>query len=160
MYLDALDLLDEERDAWRPFEALADLTDEQLTVPVEAAHGWTGRQLMGHLLSGHEVALAVATELAVNETSPTKERADADWDARGGEVVNAEIDATWAALSMDELRDRFATLPGQLRGHLTVVPESRRLKHTDHQRFFRSETTAHYEDHLADLAAILAETGG
>jgi hypothetical protein len=159
MYLDAPEFLDEERDAWRPFEALADLSDERLTVPVEGAHGWTGRQLMGHLLSGHEVALAVATELAVDETSPAKERADADWDARGGEVVNAEIDATWAALSMDELRDRFATLPGELRDYLTVVPESRWLKHSDHQRFFRSETTAHYEDHLADLAAILAAAG-
>ena len=159
MYLDTLEFLDEEADAWRPFEALADLTDEQLTVPVEAAHGWTGRQLMGHLLSGHDVALAVATELAVNETSPAKERAAADWDARGGEVVNAEIDATWAALSMDELRDRFATLPGQFRGCLTVVPESRWLGHSDHQRFFRSETTAHYEEHLADLAAILADAG-
>jgi hypothetical protein len=159
MYPDALKSLEEERAAWRPFEALADLTDEQLAVPVEAAHGWTGRQLMGHLLSGHELGLAVATELAVNETSAARERADADWAARGGEVVNAEIDATWAALSMDELRDLFATLPGELRGHLTVVPESRWLKHVDHRRFFRSETTAHYEDHLADLAAILAEAG-
>jgi len=159
MDLDALGFLDEERDAWRPFEALADLTDEQLAVPVAAAHGWTGRQLMGHLLSGQEVALAVASELAVDETSATRERADADWETRGGEVVNAEIDATWAALSMDELRDRFATLPGQLRGYLRVVPESRWLKHSDHQRFFRSETTAHYEDHLADLAAILAAAG-
>ncbi len=159
MDLDAREFLDEERDAWRPYEALAGLTDDQLTVPVEAAHGWTGRQLMAHLLSGHEIALAVATELAVNETSPARERADADWTARGGDVVNAEIDATWAALSMDELRDRFTTLPGQLRGSLTLVPESRWLGHSDHQRFFRSETTAHYEDHLADLAAILAAAG-
>ena len=65
-HLDAREYLDEERDAWRPFEALADLSDEQLTVPVEAAHGWTGRRLMGHLLSGQEVALAVAIELAVS----------------------------------------------------------------------------------------------
>ena len=49
---------------------------------------------MGHLLAWQEVALAVATELAVNETSAAKTRADADWDTRGGEVVNAEIDAT------------------------------------------------------------------
>jgi hypothetical protein len=160
MSLDALEFLDQERDAWRPFEALADLTDEQLAVPVEAAHGWTGRQLMAHLLSGHAVALAVATELAVQETSRARERADADWDARGGDAVNAEIDATWAALSMDELRDRFATLPDQLRGALTVVPERRWLEHGDHQRFFRSETTAHYADHLADLAVILAAAGG
>lgn len=159
MYLDSLEFLDEERDAFRPFEALADLTDEQLSVPIAGAHGWSGRQLMGHLLSGHEVALAVATELAVNQTSPAKERADADWDARGGDVVNAEIDARWAALSMDDLRARFGALPGQLRGYLTVVPESRWLKHVDHQRFFLAETTAHYEDHVDDLAAILAAAG-
>jgi hypothetical protein len=159
MHLDALEYLDEERDAWRPFEALADLTDDQLSVAVAGAHGWSGRQLMGHLLSGHEVACAVAIELAVNETSPAKERADADWDTRGGAVVNVEIDASWAVLSMDELRERFAALPAKLRGDLSVVPESRWLKHGDHLRFFRSETTAHYEDHLDDLAAILAAAG-
>ncbi len=159
MDLDALEFLDEERDAFRPFEALADLTDDQLSVPVAGAHGWSGRQLMGHLLSGQEVALAVAAELAVNETSPAKERADADWDTRGGEMVNVEIDARWAALSMDDLRAQFATLPGQLRGHLTVVPESRWLKDWRHRRFFLSETTEHYEDHVDDLAAILAAAG-
>ncbi len=82
-------------------------------------------------------------------------RADQDWETRGGEVVNAEIDARYAALSMDDLRARFASLPGQLRGYLTVVPESRWLKHGDHQRFFLSETTEHYEDHRADLQAVL-----
>ena len=159
MYLDALEFLEEERDAFRPFEALADLSDEQLGASVEGAHGWSGRQLMGHLLAWQEVALSVATELAVNETSPAKARADAEWDARGGEVVNAEIDEAWAALPMDELRERFATIPGQLRGYLTVVPESRWLKHADHQQFFRTETTGHYEDHVADLEAILAAAG-
>jgi hypothetical protein len=159
MYLDALEFLDEERDAFRPFEALAELSDEQLTVSVDAAHGWSGRQLMAHVLAWQEVALSVATELAVNETSAAKSRADSDWDTRGGAVVNAEIDARWAALPMTELRERFATVPGQLRGYLTVVPESRWLKHPDHQRFFLDETTAHYEGHEADLRAILAAAG-
>lgn len=159
MQLSAREFLDEERDAWRPFEALADLTDEQLNVAVRAAHGWTGRQLIGHLLSGHAIALTVASELAISDTSPAKERADADWDARGGEVVNAEIDATWAALSMDGLRERLTTLPGEFRDRLAVVPEGRWLRNADHQRFFRSETTAHYEDHVADLVAIMAAAG-
>jgi hypothetical protein len=114
---------------------------------------------MGHLLSGHEIALAVAADLAAGESSPAGERAAADWDARGGDVVNAEIDATWAALPMDELRHRFATLPGQLRDRLATLPESRWLTHDEHRRFFRSETIAHYADHLADLAAILAAAG-
>ena len=156
MYLDSLEFLEEEREAWAPYEALDTLTDEQLAVPVAAAHGWSGRQLMGHLLAWQELALAVATDLAVNETSPRRGQADADWDARGGDVVNAEIDATWGALPMSELRDRFRSLPGQLRGYLTVVPETRWLKNTDVQRFFSSETTAHYTEHAADLEAILA----
>lgn len=160
MYLNSLEFLEEERDVWAPFEALDALSDEQLSVPVAEAHGWSGRNLIGHLVACQEIALGVATELAVNETSPTKARIEADWDARGGDVVNAEIDATWAALPMAELRERFRTVPGQLRGYLTVVPETRWLKHADHQRFLRGETTEHYEDHRADLEAVLAAARG
>jgi len=160
MYLDSLEFLEEERDAWRPFEALDGLTDAQLASPVAAAHGWSGRDLMGHLLACHLLALQVATELAVNEASPTKARADADWDTRGGEAVNAEIQADWAARPMSELRERFRTVPGELRGYLTVVPESRWLKHPEHQRFLLGQTTTHYEAHAADLAAVLAAAAG
>lgn len=160
MYLDALEFLEEEREAWAPYEALDGLTDEQLSVPVPGAHGWSGRTLIGHLVAYQEIALHVATELAVNETSPTIARVEADWAARGGEAVNAEVDATWAALPMAELRDRFRTVPGQMRGYLTVVPESRWLKHAAHQRFFHEETTEHYADHVADLAAVLAAARG
>jgi hypothetical protein len=159
LYLDAAAFLAEERDAFWPFEALVDLADDQLSVPVLGAHGWSGRQLMAHLLSGHEIAILVAKELMESETSPAKERADADWDTLGGDVVNAEIDARWAALSLDDVRARFATLPGQLRSQLTMVPESRWLHHGDHRRFFLSETTDHYADHVDDLAAILATAG-
>jgi hypothetical protein len=160
MYLDALEFLEEEHDAWAPYEALDALTDEQLSVPVEGAHGWSGRTLIGHLLAYQEIATAVATELAVNETSPTKARVESDWDTRGGDVVNAEVDATRAALPMSELREKFRTVPGPLRGYLTVVPETRWLKHAEHQRFFYEETTEHYEDHRADLEAVLAAARG
>jgi hypothetical protein len=156
MYLGALEFLEEERDAWRPFEALAELGDAALTTSVAAAHGWSGRQLMGHLLAWQGIALQVATELAVNETSPTIARSTADWDTRGGEVVNAEIDATWAAVGIDALRERFRSQPGELRGYLTVVPESRWLKNADHLRFFADQTITHYEDHRSDLEAVLA----
>ena len=160
MYLDSLEFLEEEREAWAPFEALAGLTDEQLAEPVAGAHGWSGRQLMAHLVAWQEIALSVATELAVNETSPAKARADADWETRGGEVINAEVDARWAARPLDELRARFRSLPGELRGYLTVVPETRWLKHADHLRFFQEETTEHYEEHRADLGAVLAAVRG
>ena len=156
MYRDSLEFLEEEREAWAPFEALAALTDDQLAAPVAAAHGWSGRALMGHLLAYQEIARAVATELAVNETSPTKARIEADWEARGGDVVNAEVDARWAALPIAELRERFRTVPGELRGYLTVVPEIRWLKHAGNQRFLHEETTEHYEDHRPELEAVLA----
>lgn len=156
MYLDAMEFLEEERDAWAPFEALAGLTDDQLSTPVEAAHGWSGRDLMAHVLAWQEVALRAAKELAVNETSGTFAQVSADWDARGGEVVNAEIEAAWAQLPMAEVRDRFATQPGELRGYLTVVPETRWLKHAKNLESFREETMEHYEEHADDLAAIIA----
>jgi hypothetical protein len=159
MYLDALSFLEDERDAWRPYEALLDLSDEELSGPVEAAHGWSGRDLMIHLVAWQLVALDVARELAVGERSATKERADTDWEARGGEVVNAEIEARWAGRSTADLRDEFRRVGGELRGFLTVVPETRWIKHADHQRFFIDETLDHYEEHNADLTAILAAAG-
>jgi hypothetical protein len=155
VYLDALSFLEDERDAWRPYEALTELTDEQLARPVEAAHGWSGRDLMVHLLIWVDVALATARELAVGETSATKVKADADWEARG-DAVNDELHAAWADVPLDELRRRFATIPGELRGYLTVVPESRWVKHPSNLEFFHSETLGHYDDHLPDLEAILA----
>jgi hypothetical protein len=159
MYTDALSFLEDERDAWRPYEALAELTDAQLERPVEAAHGWSGRDLMGHLLTWQTLSLDVARELALGERSAAHDRADADWASRGGDVVNAEAQAAWQAKSIDEVRSEFARVAGELRGYLTVVPESRWLKNSDQQRFFYEETTEHYEDHLADLAAILEAAG-
>ena len=159
MYLDAMEFLEEERDTWAPFEALDGLTDEQLSVPIDGAHGWTGRDLMAHVLAWQAVALDAARELAVNETSPTFTRVDADWDARGGEVVNDEITRTWNDLPLDEVRDRFRSQPGELRGYLTVVPETRWLKHATHLKSFHEETIAHYQEHEADLRAILDSAG-
>jgi hypothetical protein len=156
MYLDAMEFLEEERDAWAPFEALADLSDAQSAVPVEAAHGWSARDLMAHLLAWQAVALDAARELAVDETSRTIARVEADWDTRGGDVVNAEISEAWAAVPLDEVRARFRAQPGELRGYLTVVPETRWLKHATHLRTFQEETIEHYADHVDDLHAILA----
>ena len=92
MYLDALEFLEEERDAWAPYEALSTLTDDQLEQPIDAAHGWSGRDLMAHMLAWQGIALEIAMELAVNETSPTIARVDAEWDAKG-DAFNDEIQA-------------------------------------------------------------------
>lgn len=159
MYLDAMEFLEEERDAWAPFEALAGLTDDQLSQAVDAAHGWSGRDLMAHMLAWQGVALEAAQELALSETSDRFARMDADWDQRGGDVVNAEVQAAWEERPIDELRATFATQPGELRGFLTVVPEVRWLKHAENSKTFYDETTKHYEDHLDDLRAILAAAG-
>jgi hypothetical protein len=154
MYLNALEFLEEERDAWRPYEALDALTDDQLDRPIDAAHDWSGRDLIGHLVAWQTNALDVARELAVGETSPAKARSDAEWEARGDEI-NADIQAEWRALPMAEVRRRLRETPGELRGYLTVVPESRWLKHAENLTFFVEETIDHYADHAADLEAIL-----
>jgi len=154
MYLNALEFLEEERDAWRPYEALASLTDEQLEVPIDEAHEWSGRDLIAHLVAWQANALEVAKELAVSETSATKERSDAEWDERG-DAMNLDIQVEWRALPMDEVRRRLREVAGELRGYLTVVPETRWIKHADNLRFFIDETIDHYADHAADLEAIL-----
>ena len=154
MYLNALEFLEEEREAWRPYEALDSLTDEQLDVPIDNAHEWSGRDLIAHLVAWQENALAVARELAVSDKSPTKDRSDKDWDERG-DAMNLDIQVEWRTLAIDEVRRRLREVPGELRGYLTVVPESRWLKHADNLRFFVDETIDHYADHTADLEAIL-----
>jgi hypothetical protein len=156
MYLDAMEFLEEEREAWAPYEALSALSDEQLGAAVDGSHGWSGRDLMAHMLAWQGVALDAAKELAIHETSSVFTRMDADWESRGGDVVNEEITRTWAEMPMADLRDRFRTQPGELRGFLTVVPETRWLKNADYLKSFYDETIDHYRDHMADLQAILA----
>jgi len=155
MYFDALEFLEEEREAWRPFEALAEVPDEQVDVPVEGAHGWSARDLMSHLAYWLEAALAVARELAIGERSATKDRLDREWDERG-DAINLEVQTAWRAMPIEEVRRRFRSVPGELRGTLTVVPEIRWLKSSDMLRYFLDETIDHDADHRADLDAILA----
>jgi len=160
MYVDALSFLEDERDAWRPFEALATLPDEDFVRPVAAAHGWSARDLATHLGHGQQHALDVARELAVSETSEAYVRGEREWDERGGDVVNAEAQAQGAALPLDTVRDRLTSVPGELRGYLTVVPETRWVKNATYREFFISETIDHYADHDADLVAILQAARG
>jgi hypothetical protein len=158
MYVDALSFLEDERDAWRPFEALAMLPDEDFVRPVDAAHGWSARDLAVHLGHGQAHALDVARELAVSETSQAYEIGERDWEERGGDVVNAEVTDAGRALPLAVVRDRMTAVPGDLRGYLTVVPETRWVKNATYREFFLSETIDHYSDHEDDLAAILAAT--
>jgi hypothetical protein len=159
MYTDALSFLEDERDAWRPYEVLSMLSNEELERPVADAHGWSGRDLMGHLLTWQLLSLDVARDLAVGVTSRARTAAEADWADRGGDAVNAEAEAVWREKSIDEVRQEFARVAGELRGYLTVVPETRWLKNAEQQRFFYEETIEHYDDHKADLAAILTAAG-
>jgi hypothetical protein len=157
MYLDALSFLEDERDTFRAYEALLALTDAQLSIPVDAAHGWSGRDLIGHILLWQEAALATAKELAVGERSPTMERLEAEWEAspEAGDRMNDEAIERYRAMPMDELRARFGDVAGELRGYLTVVPESRWIKHAANQEWLFGETTEHYDEHLVELRAIL-----
>lgn len=153
VYLDALSFLEDERDAWRPYEALADVPDDWLDIRIDAAHGWSARDLIAHVVGWQQIALAIAKELAVGDTSAELARVERQWEA-GGDAMNAEMIEAWQSLSPAEVRDRLRSVPGELRGYLTVVPETRWVKHPKHLRTFAEETLEHYDDHLTDLAAI------
>ena len=159
MYTDGLSFLEDEREAWLPFEALGTLPDADFARPVEDAHGWSGRDLAIHLTDCQALALDVARELAVSDHSAAWERFEREWEEKGGDVVNAEALAAASGLSDAEVRARLADLPGELRGYLTVVPESRWVKNATYREFFLGETLDHYEEHRADLTAILAAAG-
>ena len=116
---------------------------------------------MGHLLAWMGNWLAISRELAVGTTSPTwdwMKSMSADWDAQG-DAINARYQAEWAALPMTEIRARFTSYPGELRGYLTVVPETRWLKDPARLRSLLGNTTEHYSEHMAELATILASAG-
>jgi hypothetical protein len=156
MYFDALSFLEDERDAWRPFEALLELSPEQLEIPAAGPDRWSGRDLLAHLVHWQEHALVVARELAVGARSPAYEAGELDWEERGGDVVNAEVTERGRAMSIEEVLARARSVPGELRGYLTVVPETRWIKNPVYERFFISETLDHYADHVADLAQVMA----
>lgn len=159
MYMQALEFLEDERDSWRRYEALGQLSDEVLERPTAAdspAHGWSGRDLITHMVAWREYALAVARDLALNETSETQRRLDEEWDRVGADAVNERLFAEWQPLSLAEVRQRLASVPGELRGYLTVVPETRWVKNAAVQQTFVESTLEHDDDHRPDLEAILA----
>jgi len=126
--------------------------------PVEVVGGLPPRRLQRVFAHVRE---NIAQELAVGPQSQAFDwlkQVGADWEVQG-DVINARIESEWAALPMAEVRKRFATLPGELRGYLTVVPEARWLKDSAHLKSLLGNTTEHYGDHMADLQAILAAAG-
>jgi hypothetical protein len=124
-------------------------------VPQRLSARRSARDLIAHLVAWQEWALAIAKDLAVNEASPSLARMDAEWEA-DSDGMNDAITRDWRAMSLDEVRRRIREVPGELRGYLTVVPESRWVKHPTHLQTFIDETIGHYEDHTPDLEAILA----
>ena len=159
MYVDGLSFLEDEREAWLPFEALGALPDADFVRPVEAAHGWSARDLAIHLAYWQGHALEVARELAVSDRSAAWERSEREWEEKGGDAFNAEVQAAAVGFTDAQVRARLTDVPGELRGYLTVVPETRWVKNATFREFFISETLDHYADHEADLVAILAAAG-
>ncbi len=158
MYFDALSFLEDEREAWRPFEALLEIGPARFDEPVAGAHAWSARDLLSHLVAYQAHCLDVSRELAVREQSPSHARMEAAWNERG-DAVNDELAATWRDLSDEEVRSRARETPGELRGYLTVVPEARWVKHPVLGPYFEQELLDHYADHEADLQAILEAVG-
>lgn len=151
------ELLEEERAAWRPFEALGSLSDAQLEEPIAAAHDWSGRDLIAHVLGWLDDGLEVARELATHLHSPARERSRREFAARGDDI-NAEIQATWRQLPLGEVRRRLKDVPEELRHAVLEVPAA---SWTDPENlpFFHVYTVDHYQEHVADLEAILDAAG-
>ena len=72
-----------------------------------------------------------------------------------GDAMNEEASPASGRCRSRRSGQRFRTVAGELRGYLTVVPESRWIKHRAHQEWFFGETTEHYSEHDKELRAIL-----
>ncbi len=158
MYMAALEFLEDERNSWRPYESLGRLSDDQLRRTTDAnspGHGWSGRDLLVHMLAWRQISLDVARDLALGETSATWRRVTDAWND-GSDALNARLFDEWRDVPIEEIRRRSEALPGELRGYLTVVPETRWIKNAEMQGFFAENTLEHDEEHLPDLQAILA----
>lgn len=147
-------LLAEEAEAFRPFGALDQLNDAALDIPIAAAHDWSGRDLIAHLVGWLGDAIEVANELAAHDASEARERSRTEFAARGDDI-NAEIQATWRDLPLAEVRRRFRDVPEALLLAVSAVPASHWAADPENLAFIHAYTIEHYEDHLDDLAAIL-----
>jgi hypothetical protein len=157
MYTNAMEYLEDEREGWAPYEALAEVPDDRFDEPTPddgPGHGWSARTLMSHMLGWHEICLTVARELALDETSRTFEAVTREWRERR-DAMNVDLHARYAELPPGELKRRFRALPGELRGTLTVVPETRWLKHPRHSEAFVDWILEHEAEHRQELDAIL-----
>ncbi len=150
--------LSAEAETWAPFLALAGLTDADLERSIEAAHGWTGRDLMAHLVFWQEVAVDLARDLAVGDESPSAERVSAQWAAKR-DAWNEEILEEWRAKPLAEVRARFDAAPSDLRAALASAPEVRWWGNPEHRETLLEETVEHYADHIDELSAIVAAAG-
>ena len=124
---------------------------------MRAAHDWSGRDLAAHLVGWLGDAIEVARELAVGDRSEARDRSRQAFAARGDQI-NAEIQAAWRGLPVAEVRRRLHEIPAHLRAALPLVPQARWDADPANLRFIHIYTVEHYQEHLADLAAILAAT--
>ena len=134
------------------------MSDAALNRPIGSAHDWSGRDLIAHLVGWLGDAIEVAEELSVLATSPARDRSRQAFADRG-DAINAEIQASWRELSMTEVRRRFHDVPEMLRRAVRAVPASSWDADPENLNFIHIYTIDHYEEHVADLAAILSDAG-
>lgn len=149
-----MDFQSAEAAGWAPYEALGNLSDDDLERPLADAHGWAGRDLIAHIVFWQEVGAQIVRDLATSDVSPTKERVDAQWD-EGGDAWNERILADWREMPLSEVRSRLATAPAALRAALDAAPASRWWDSARNREALVEETVDHYADHREDLLAVL-----
>ncbi len=156
--MNAAQFLESERKAARPYDALGELSNKELERPTHAqgrGHGWSGRDLIAHVIGWQQRLIEVAKELQVAETSGESERIRAEWASRG-DAMNEELLREWNSLPTEEIRRRLRDVPVELRRALAVVPEERWLHDARDAAAFRW-MLEHYEHHRPALEAVLAE---
>lgn len=157
MHQDGAAFVAAETLAWQPYLALAELSDDELVRPVPEAHGWSARDLVGHLTVWQDKQLGYAVELLTRGTTTARDSDDAEYERRGDEW-NDELVEQFAQLPAADVRQRLLGANQELRRVLANVPAERWHAHS-HFTDYLPSMLDHYAEHAPDAKAILSAFG-